>query len=122
MYVALKHIGGKYTPGEILPDNLPTDEVKWLLEAGAIREVAPALSMPETPIKPEALEKTEPNSEESASETAPEGETEAGEEMVEEVAEEAEALEIDITEGLVPGDTEAAKPATKKTSRRGKTK
>lgn len=36
MYIAIKYIGKKYTPGEILPDNLPADEVKWLLEAGAI--------------------------------------------------------------------------------------
>ncbi len=46
MYVALNHIGGKYTPGEILPDNLPDDTLKWLLEAGAIRKVAPAPFIP----------------------------------------------------------------------------
>lgn len=116
MYIALKHIGGKYTPGEILPDDLPADEVKWLLEAGAIREEAPALSAPSVPETPE---KTETNPGESASETAPQGEIEPDNE---ETDEEAEAPEIDITEGLVSGNTETAKPATRKTSRRGNTK
>ena len=49
MYIAIKYIGKKYTPGEILPDNLPADEVKWLLEAGAIRKAAPAPGRPAAP-------------------------------------------------------------------------
>ena len=64
MYIAIKYIGKKYTPGEILPDNLPADEVKWLLEAGAIRKAAPAPGRPaapeETEEEPEGTDEPEP--------------------------------------------------------------
>ena len=86
MYIAIKYIGKKYTPGEILPDNLPADEVKWLLEAGAIRKAAPA------PGRPAAPEETE-------------------EEPEDEIDEEAEAPEIDVMDGLVTAPAEEKKPA-----------
>ena len=86
MYIAIKYIGKKYTPGEILPDNLPADEVKWLLEAGAIRKAAPAPGRPTVP------EETE-------------------EEPEDEIDEEAEAPEIDVMDGLVTAPAEEEKPA-----------
>lgn len=128
MYIATKYIGKKYTPGEILPDNLPAEQVKWLLEAGAIRKAAPT---PGQTIEPENdeedAEKPEtPNAKSDAEDTeepeTQEAETNAedAEEPEDEIDEEAEAPEIDVMDGLVPAkeenptQTAARKPAAKK--------
>ena len=73
MYIAIKYIGKKYTPGEILPDNLPADEVKWLLEAGAIRKAAPA---PGRPAAPEETEEEPEGTDEPETPAAPDDEQE----------------------------------------------
>ena len=121
MYIAIKYIGKKYTPGEILPDNLPADEVKWLLEAGAIRKAAPIpgqIGAPEeTGDAPEGTDKPEipaaPDSEQGPeAEEEPETEEEPqNEEPEDEIDEEAEAPEIDVMDGLVTAPAEEEKPA-----------
>lgn len=42
MYIANTYIGSAYTPGDIIHDDLPADTLNWLIEAGAVREAAPA--------------------------------------------------------------------------------
>lgn len=111
MYVANYYIGRDYTPGEIVPDTLPAETLKRLLDAGAIREVKPApITVPITmrtdipPIPPEAEE------------TVPEAEEEEADEDEEEAFEEAEAPEIDVMDGLVsaePAETPKRKTAAK---------
>lgn len=106
MYVANFYIGRDYTPGEIVPDTLPAETLQRLLDAGAIREVAPApIPVPITmrtdipPIPPEAEE------------AVPEVDEEE-----EETFEEAEAPEIDVMDGLVsaePAETSKRKTAAK---------
>ena len=112
MYIAIKYIGKEYTPGEILPDNLPADEVKWLMEAGAIREVAPAPGQPaapeETGKEPEAAK--EPDGEQEPENTE--------EEPEDEIDEEVEAPEIDVMDGIVADEgPEPEKPAARKKQR-----
>ena len=104
MYIAIKYIGKKYTPGEILPDNLPADEVKWLLEAGAIRKAAPAPGRPAAPEETE--EEPEGTDEPETAEEEPQDE-----EPEDEIDEEAEAPEIDVMDGLVTAPAEEKKPA-----------
>lgn len=103
MYVANYYIGRDYTPGEIVTDTLPAEMLERLLEAGAIREVAPApITVPitaRTDIPP------------VAEEDAPEADEEE-----EEAFEEAEAPEIDVMDGLV---SPAAETPKRKTAAKG---
>ncbi len=108
MYVANFYIGRDYTPGEIVPDTLPAETLKRLLDAGAIREVTPA----PVPITPRT------DFQQEAEEDAPEAEEDAPEENEEEEDEfeEAEAPEIDVMDGLVsaePAETPKRKTAAK---------
>lgn len=110
MYVANYYIGRDYTPGEIVPDTLPDETLKRLLDAGAIREVTPA------PIPVPIIPRTDFPQE--AEEDAPEAEENAPEENEEEEDEfeEAEAPEIDVMDGLVssePAETPKRKTAAK---------
>ena len=111
MYVANYYIGRDYTPGEIVPDTLPAEMLKRLLDAGAIREVKPApITVPitmRTDIPPIPQEEAE-----EAEEAAPEAD-----EDEEETFEEAEAPEIDVMDGLV--SSEPAEPPTRKTAAKG---
>ncbi len=123
MYVALKHIGGKYTPGEIIPGDLPADNVKWLLEAGAIREVAPA------PFAPANNEKSTPeltneppaqNKDADTSDDENDAERAAAEETEDEIDEDTEVPEIDVMDGLVSEEEQPEpeeKPAARKTAK-----
>lgn len=121
MYIAKHYVrvnGKMYTKGETITDELSADKAMWLVEAGAIEEVAPGLAAvrPETEaaMQPEqtAAQEAEPTEE------APE----------EEVDEEAEAPEIDVMAGIVAGGQEEApkkttrKTAAKKTTERRKSK
>ena len=140
MYIATKYIGKKYTPGEILPDNLPDDDVKWLLEAGAIRRAAP---VPGRAIVPgndtknddEPAERETPDSTQEPgaySDNMQESETldeatddENADEPEDEIDEEAEVPEIDVMDGLVPAsDEKPAATAARRTANKkgGKTK
>lgn len=111
MYVANFYIGRDYTPGEIVPDTLPAETLQRLLDAGAIREVAPApVSVPithRTDIPPIPQGETE-----EAEEAAPEVDEEEEDEF-----EEAEAHEIDVMDGLV--SSEPAEPPKRKTAAKG---
>ncbi|WP_302554228.1 hypothetical protein [uncultured Bilophila sp.] len=109
MYIAIKYIGKKYTPGEILPDNLPADEVKWLLEAGAIRKAAPAPGRPAVPEETEEPKTPAAPDDEQEPETTEEEPLD--EEPEDEIDEEAEAPEIDVMDGLVTAPAEEEKPA-----------
>lgn len=103
MYVANYYIGRDYTPGEIVPDTLPAETLKRLLDAGAIRLVTPA------PIPVPITRRTDFQQE--AEEDAPEENEEE-----EEAFEEAEAPEIDVMDGLVssePAETPKRKTAAK---------
>ncbi len=120
MYIAIKYIGKEYTPGEILPDNLPADKVKWLMEAGAIREAAPA---PGQPAAPEETEEEPEGTDKSETTAAPDNEQEPetteeepqDEEPEDEIDEEAEAPEIDVMDGIVADEgPEPEKPAARK--------
>lgn len=148
MYIAIKHIGNKYTPGETLPDNLPDDTLEWLKKAGAVREIAPAPVMPPRAKAPSNQDDNELTRENNKRQqiNAPgynaDGTTkvEADEELEEgmpvddseedEIDEEAEAPEIDIMDGLVSEQTEEPKPArtnarkasTSKPAKGGRTK
>lgn len=124
MYIAQKYIGNDYTPGEVLPDDLPREFIERLLNAGAIRKTAP------DPVIPDAEEPLPPDEEETQAadmprdEVHPEPESESDED---EIAEEDEvAPEIDAMDGIVQNDAEpkdapgkktaAKKPAAKKTT------
>ena len=56
MYLVKFHIGGKYTPGEII-DDLPAEKAEWLLGVGAIEALAPETPeiMPEPTIPAEEI-------------------------------------------------------------------
>lgn len=106
MYAAKMYIGTDFTPGEILPEDLPKGYLERLIKAGAVKEVggepagtrkpeAPAI--PETP-EPEAPEEAKP---------------EAAEEPAEAEEAEPDAPEIDVTAAI------AEKAAPKKTTRKG---
>lgn len=40
MYIAKKHIGNVYMPGDVLPDNVNPATVEWLMRVEAIEEIA----------------------------------------------------------------------------------
>ena len=115
MYVAKHYVrinGKMYLNGEKIPEELTAEKVAWLVEKGAIEEVAPVDA---------AAEYTEPeqeNAEVEKPEEAPEDETD----------EDMEAPEIDVMAGIVAEKQEEApkktarKTAAKKTTERRKSK
>ena len=92
MYIALNYIGNRYTPGEIIGDDLPEETIKRLIEKGAVKA--------EPDAEPQMKPQEEPTHEENLS-----------------AADDDEAAieppEIDATEALVT--------APKKRGRGGKT-
>lgn len=117
MYVALKHIGGQYTPGEVLPDNLPDGTLKWLLEAGAIQEIAPAPA--KEPLKSQTLSDT---SEQIEPKGEPTG-TIKGDGDDEDIEDdEPEPPAIDPMEAVIPAKSAEEPKTTGKTGGRRKTK
>ena len=108
MYIATAYIGGEYTPGEILPDNLDKGLLQRLIRAGAVKVTAPDPAF--------RAAKPEPETEYEAPETEPETEPaeEETEEEPEEVYEEPEAPEVDVTAALV----QEPKKGTKKGARK----
>lgn len=145
MYIAKKHIGNKYMPGDTIPDNLPADMVEWLIRADAIREAAPAPSMPDT-IEGDSIDEDEqaraatrenyarqlagmgydpsgnPLPTDSPDDEAPvEGQQDAeGGDVEDEIDEDAEAPEIDVMAGIVKDETKAEKKSASKSSSAGK--
>ena len=126
MYIANHYIGGRFTPGEIVPDDLPREKLDWWLRSGAIREVAPDAEPAEAPDNQPSLSPAAPLT------SPPEGETkeaieaeveameEAEEEAEDEIDEEAEVPEIDIMDGLVQAEEEEPKKPAR-TRKGGKT-
>lgn len=112
MYAAKAYIGQMAAPGEILPESIPEETIKWLMEAGAIREIAP-----DTPPRSVAL--AEPNGGEQE-DGAGKDEQDAQQEP-EEPDEDEEAPEIDVMAGIVTGTAEE-KTTEKRTTGRRKSK
>ena len=87
MIVAKTYIGGAFTPGEIIPDDYPSDKLEWLKNAGAIHEIEPAPVMQETTAIPLPMDEEAHNdSQENAYD------------------EEQEAPEIDVMAGVIESD------------------
>lgn len=94
-YIAKTYIGRDYVPGEIIEGEEFSDEkkIKWLLEAGAIEEIAPEgqdTDYPESAEEPIGMNKPE---------------------IPENVIEEDDAPEIDAMAGIVK---EEKKPSRRK--------
>ena len=104
MYIAKTYIGGAYTPGDVLPDDFPAEKLEWLIQAGAVREAAPAPS-------------ADTATEESAKDAEPAPETQEIDEADE--FEDEDAPEIDVMAGIVK-NAEPEKPARKPRTSAGK--
>ena len=101
-----------FVKGERIPEDLPAEKIRWLLEKGAVHEAAPPLqeeSEPETadmiPADPEDAEEQLQSAQEAAEEAC---------EDAEETYEDTEAPEVDVMAGIVQG---AEDEAPKKTTR-----
>ena len=113
MYIANFYIGREYTPGEVLPKTVPQEVIDRLLEAGAIRRVAPA---PDFAVEQTEDEGTEKKPEPKASGTKKDKGTER-ETAEDEIDEDAEPEEIDVMAGIVT-DTKAPSRSKSRTGGR----
>ena len=108
MYIATTYIGSAYIPGDTISEDIPAEKLEWLIQAGAVRESAPAPSPAPEPIPAEA-DIEQPNEAEP-----------------DEIDEEEVAPEIDAMAGIVKGANEAPakkpRPAAKRAPKGGKTK
>jgi hypothetical protein len=152
MHIANHYVrinGKMYIKGERIPDGLPDEKIKWLMEAGAIHKGASACFMPEEPAEdpeepvgdPEndqtnAIQNPENEAAEEPAEDPEDNQTEdtaaeppeepVGDPEVEETEadDEAEAPEIDVMAGIVQEPTEKAAEKSpeepKKTARKPK--
>lgn len=129
MYIAKVHIGGRYMPGDILPDNMSAETLEWLIRAGAVRVTAPAVLPPETPDS--GGEETQKNvtdepadMENGKGEQSDNGDTDKhDEEGEDEFDDDAEVPEIDVMAGIVQTDAKSAEipaPNVKGKSRKKK--
>ncbi len=130
MYIAVTYIGGKYVPGEVIPDDMPRDKLDWLIRAGAVRQAA---SDPDSRQRYEAAEKQEAEAPDPMNAPDDAEEPEDIQEPEDEIDEDEEAPEIDVMAGIVRGSgKDAEKPAparkprtasgSKKAPKGGKTK
>lgn len=103
MYIAKVHIGGKYMPGDALPDDMPAETLAWLLSAGAVRMTAPVALPSKMPEKSTADAENGEAVPPTDSDTA--GHAEDGED---EIDEDAEVPEIDVMSGIVKNAAEAS--------------
>ena len=110
MYTATKYIGGDYVPGEILPDGLPEEFLRRMLNAGAIREDAPGVEQTAAPAAPPGNDSEGEAEERTAAEAAPPC---ADDEEAEAEEVEPEAPEVDVTAALVEAE-EKPKPARRR--------
>lgn len=120
MYIANHYVrinGKMYIKGERIPDGLPAEKIKWLLEADAIHEGASAAKEQETPEEPEMPAQAD-TADEAGEEVTKEAETaDTEQEEAEEADDEAEAPEIDVMAGIVEGEAEEEpKKPTRRTS------
>lgn len=111
--------GRMYVAGEIIPENLDEEKTAWLLEAGAIREIAPA------PGKMTPPQEDPPGDEPQGDEPVDEPVEEAlPEEIVEEALPEEtveeDAPEINVMDGVVaPAEEKAAKASRRRNGSKG---
>lgn len=113
MYIANFYIGREYTPGEVLPETVPQEVIDRLLEAGAIRRVAPAPDFATEETEDEGTEK-KPEPKASGTKTDKGTEQETAED---EIDEDAEPEEIDVMAGIVT-DTKAPSRSKSRTGGR----
>ena len=125
-YVRVK--GHMYVAGELLPEDVDKEKIAWLLEKGAIREVAPnpgpaqispAFEKPDAAEETPAEERSEeiPDEEDLTDEPADEPADELRSVIVEE-----EAPEINVMDGVVtpePAKDEKKKPARGRSAKGG---
>lgn len=109
MYMATRYIGGKYTPGEIVGDDLTEEQLKWLTQVGAVKEIAP-------PAGTALGEAVEPGTEADDEAQMQVGEAET--EEAEEPDEEADAPEVDVMSGIVSAPP-TEEPKKRSASRKG---
>ncbi len=95
MYIAKVHIGGKYMPGDALPDDMPAETLAWLISAGAVRMTAPVALPSDAPEKSIAEAPADAGNGEAV---PPAEHAEDGED---EIDEDAEVPEIDVMAGIV---------------------
>ena len=111
MYIAVTYIGGKYVPGEVIPDDMPRDKLDWLIRAGAVRKAA---SDPESRQRYEAAARQEAEAPDPVAAPEDAEGTEDIQEPEDEIDEDEEAPEIDVMAGIVQSTEEPAKPAAKR--------
>lgn len=111
MYMATRYIGGKYTPGEIIGDDLSTEQLKWLVKTGAVKEINPPpdAAFGEIPAPGEEAE------DEAETQTGEEETTSAG--SIDGEGAEEPAPEIDVMSGIV-----SSPPASEGSKKRSATK
>ena len=121
-YVRVK--GHMYVAGELLPEDVEEEKIAWLLEKGAIREVAPKPGPAQIPPVFEKPDVVEEAPEEGSPEEPADEEVEAEEPVNELPADivEEEAPEIDVMEGVVtpePTKEKAKRPARQRSGAKG---
>ena len=105
MYIAVTYIGGKYVPGEAIDEDMPKENLDWLIQSGAVRKAASA---------PLAAVDSDPEPDDEAHDEDAQGADEALDDEPAEIDEDEEAPEIDVMAGIVKDEPEAAeKPAPK---------
>lgn len=109
MYIATSYIGGDYTPGEIIRENLPGETIERLLKAGAIRKAAPD---PEAPV----MADVPVNNEQAAQAPDPEPDMQEAEAPEDEI--DKDAPEIDVMDGLVSASAEEQKKPERAVTRK----
>ena len=95
MYIAVTFIGGKYTPGEVISEDMPREQLEWLIRAGAVRKAAPAQAIS---IAPASAEETPAEAAREGTDSAGDAAGEdagRGDEDAEDAAEDATEDEID---------------------------
>lgn len=107
--MATRYIGGKYTPGEIVGDDLTEEQLKWLTQVGAVKEIAP-------PAGTAPGEAVEPGTEADDEAQMQVGEAET--EEAEEPDEEADSPEVDVMSGIVSAPP-TEEPKKRSASRKG---
>ena len=109
MYIAVTYIGGKYVPGEVIPDDMPRDKLDWLIRAGAVRKAA---SDPDSRQRYEAAAGQEAEAPDLVAAPEDAEGTDDIQEPEDEIDEDEEAPEIDVMAGIVQdGGKDAEKPA-----------
>lgn len=104
MYMATKYIGGKYTPGEILPEDISDNELAFLKRVGAVKEIPGAM----------LGEPAEENAEADAEAELQECEMEVcGDSDEDQIDEDAAAPEIDAMAGIAASAPTAPKAKSK---------